>query len=344
MKRMQANFRLIFFLIILCRAYAGRDFDQMVPFQGDLSREKYGFSDDTEEILETSPFIIHANDKNQWEATNLNKESSSPFLFSGRKDLGDDETLNQLSEKEKLNIRGASLPGMFSDSENYQEYTNREIMEDISNQSRNRLTFSFIRDTFDYKNEDENFDKIYRNSDGTNIHGVFILKNDFYYVKGFVNLFYGLGLGLGYNKGRGVFTDEEGGKGDDYTDKVDFTFYTVPVDARFGLEIPLGSYLGLSFSGGPGVLGVVEHRTDRGHESDDRNKFQMGGGYFGSASLNIVVSSISRRTGVKILSRNGVSRFSANLEARYHSYFGFKDDNLAISGASFGIGFSYNFL
>ena len=333
MKRFWINFYSVFLLLLCSDSYAREKFNQIIPFQGE-GYEEQGYL--REEIEENSPFMIQPESSDEWKGNHSGARKPTPFLFSN------DFEAN-FSDDDKFNVYGTSLPGSFSKDDVYKDHENKKILRNAEEVNQSRVTFSFIKDEFDYENRGDNFEKIYRGSGSSNIYGILLFKNDFYYVTSFVNLFYGVGAGLGYNRGKGVFVEDSPGDNSKYNDRVSFILYTLPIDARLGVEIPLGRYLGISFSGGPSALGLVEHRSDRGHDENDRNKFQFGGGYFGSASLNFSISSILKKTGLKVLSGDRVSRFSANIEIRRHSYFGFEDDDLAISGTSFGAGFSYSF-
>ena len=71
---------------------------------------------------------------------------------------------------------------------------------------------------------------------------------------------------------------------------------------------------------------------------------QLSAGYFANAHLKIFLGYVMSRLGLKLYGGDAVSRFSMNLEMRIHDYSGFKERELAISGRSFGLGFTYDFL
>ena len=91
----------------------------------------------------------------------------------------------------------------FRDSEHYPEYKNKKILGQVKNRSDYRLTFLIMRDSFRYDNAYGNFDRVYRNSEKSDISGLLLLAQDWYLAQGFLRLLYGLGFGLGYSGGKG---------------------------------------------------------------------------------------------------------------------------------------------
>ncbi|MCY4645158.1 MAG: hypothetical protein OXB88_11125 [Bacteriovoracales bacterium] len=269
------------------------------------------------------------------------EEKMSYFLGNTVKE-GDEIDLN---EKQKLNLTGNTLIGEFSLSESYKKSKNRTILDNVVDKSSHRRTFFIIRDTFDYKSRSNNFSRIYRSPTKKNISIGFHIVDDRYYPKGWLRLFWGQGIGVGHNRGRGVFlgaTDLN--DSNSYMDRAQFSLYTIPLDLRLGIEISLGPHLAFEMLGGPSLLGIIERRSDRTDEDEDKYKRQFGVGYFGSANIKLMVSSFADKIGFKIYSQNWANRFSVNFKMRTHSYSGFKDEDLSIEGTSFGLGVTYDFL
>ena len=315
---------------VVCNSFAkGRDFNQHLPMM--VNHEA------PEDNTEKSPFLISG--QNNW-ALKEADELPSPFMSHTLKEIKS----IKLNEKEKLNVNGNTLPGEFSTSKSYREYKNKEILDEIRDKSKDRLTLLIIHDTFDYKNNTKSFERIYRDSKRKDIYGIFQIAYDYYYSKGFLNTLYGFGVGWGYSGGKGVFTNEDLDDPNSYTRKVRFSFHTIPLDLRMGVEFNLGRYFSLGAFGGPSVLGIIEYRSDREYGDKEKNKRQASIGYFSNVNLRVFMSSLIKRLGLKLYRQNVVNRFSINLEMRNHSYSQFKDKKMVIQGTSFGIGFTYDFM
>ena len=262
---------------------------------------------------------------------------------------------NTLKDAGKLVGPGekAALLGDFSSSERYLQHSNRDIIHGASLKSRSRLTFYFIRNTFEYQNSAGNFERIYRKSRQATPSGVLLIAHDYQHRLGFLSLLWGLGTGLGYHGGKGVFVGADLGQDDTYNLRAQFNFYHIPLELRLGWEVPLGRYLALSALLGPGALGIIEYRSDRKDGDRDKYHSQVGWGYFGNLSLKFIVGAMLDDVGLKLYARDSVSRFSVNLEMRTLRYLGFKyldsgeltngDRRLVVSGTSYGVGLSYDF-
>ena len=264
-------------------------------------------------------------------------EESSPFLQYTISD--------KQQSKPALNFRGNSLLGDFFAEESYYSYTNRDILDEVWGAEKGRLTFTFTRDDFSYINQSDNFEKIYRKHRDDSIRGMVSAAYDFYYFTSFLSGYYGLGLGFGYNNGRGIFINKGQHLDNDLSsiDRANFNLFTIPMDARLGFELGVTHYFSLDFSLGPSFLSIIENRNDRSYESGERNKIQFSPGYFMQGTFRVFLSSLMKGLGVKLYGSDGVNKFSLNFSARMQSYDRFKEDGLSISGQSFGVGFTYDF-
>lgn len=325
----------IIFCCIICDLFADdSSFEQYLPGMVDQELLK-----DNKDNTEKSPFLTFDQDSKELEESEPG-ELPSPFIDN----TAIPHKSIELNEKQKLNVKGNTLPGEFLTSKNYKGYSNKMILDEIRNKSKDRLTFFILHDTFDYKNKTHSFNRLYRDSKKIDVYGILLMAYDWYYSKGRFNILYGLGAGLGYNGGKGVFVGEDLSVPDSYTNRVQFNLYTIPLDLRLGTELALGRYLALGVFVGPSVLGIIEYRSDRRHSNREQNKVQVGMGYFSNIDLKILVGSIMQDLGLKLYSQNLVNQFSMNLEMRTHSYSRFKEKELAIGGTSFGLGFTYDFL
>ena len=316
---------------VVCHCFAsGRNFNQHLPTGvNHVAPEK-------DDDIEKSPFLVSGQESWVFEESD---ELPSPFISHGLKEV---EGI-KLNKKGTLNILGNTLPRKFSMSKSYKENKNKEILDKVRDQSKDRLTFLILHDNFDYKSNTNNFNRIYRDSPKRDIYGILQISYDWYYSPGFLDILYGLGTGWGHNGGKGVFLNRDSDDPPSYTQRVDFSLTTITLDLRMGVEFAFGRYFAFGVLGGPSVLGIIEYRSDR-EDSREQNKRQASIGYFTNANLRFFMSSIIERLGIKLFGQNSVNRFSMNLEMRAHSYSQFKEKKMAIKGTSFGLGLTYDFM
>lgn len=331
-------FLIQFFLNFYPIAQSWADSNQKVipyeTFSGDDTGDKIGNEiSNGDTSLKKSHFL--PSSKINFDEMMTQDEDQSPFLHQSVPD--------QDYKKPAADIRGHNVLGEFLETENYLNYTNRDILDEIRGLEKERLTLTFIRDDFSYTNDEGNFEKIYRDHKENSVRAMILCAYDLYYFNSFLNGYYGLGSGMGYNSGRGAVPEESSVVDSDYIDRVRFNLFTLPLDLRLGFELELTRYFSFNFVAGPSLMAIVENRNDRSHEDGDRNKIQFGSGYFMAGNLRIFLSSLIQRLGIKLYNSNKVSRFSINVNTRVQSYDHFKEEGLLVSGKSFGIGFTYDF-
>jgi hypothetical protein len=241
------------------------------------------------------------------------------------------------SSKTKLKSTGITVLGAETIPDEYIEYTNKDLNKKYRNKGKTNYGFTYFADTYSYTDEKNTFTRTYESSSEGTKGGALLISGERYFTRGMINLLWGVNLGVGFNTGKGIFTNSS------EQSKVKFNLWTLPLDLSFGFEIPLGSWLKVAASGGPSALGLWQSRSDREDKDAEKAVRQVGFGYAATGKLKFNLSTIFPQLGVDMTSTYDVSDFFMNLEARVQQYDNF-GDNIQVSGASFGLGFTFEFL
>ena len=158
-----------------------------------------------------------------------------------------------------------------------------------------------------------------------------------YFHRGFFDLAYGYNLGVGFASGRGVFANSQE-KSDARVD-----LWQAPFDLSATIEMNITRYIKIALSGGPSAMFLMQVRNDRDDGEKGKRRRQIGYGYFGSAKFKISLSEMFEDNAFALLRDSNVSRYYLNLEARTQNLDNFQDE-IKITGNSFGLGFSFEFL
>lgn len=290
---------------------------------------------------ETDPFLMEEN------ATVLiqqKADDSSPALMNGVKDEGQNTKTSERQEIGSFN----QLPQGGGNQTNLLEFKNSDLLKDMKDKGNKNFSFMFYKDTFDYKNQASDFDKVFRGDSSKQVRvsegGHKYLEvplmlrfsgHELFY-RGFVNFGWGIGLGLGYNSGKGRFTDGS-------SSQVNFSLWTVPVDFSLLMEFPILPWVKLSMTGGPSVLGLMQNRSDLPDGNKRKNINQMSTGYFAAAKVNLALSQIFPSASYEFLSAYKITRYFLSLEGRTQNYSNFQSSDLEVSGSSLGAGFTFEF-
>jgi hypothetical protein len=326
---------LVLFFLLLNPILSHADEEQggWIAMPGQLE-DNYGDSVASEEEIkekDTSAFISGQGD----EFLGNKDTKDSPFL------TGD---TSQFVGGGKEYVGGANIqaPGIVN-TKSFRTVKNEEILNRISGVWDSSFSVAYVQDTYDYKDRNGIFESVYRNGRESKNYGTLLLKFRERMASVF---FYGVNLGFGFNKGNGFFIPDASGSiiSSPEESNIEFKLYTVPLEVVLGLKMNLGSLLSLSLSGGPGVMGLWQHRDDREYQDDSKNIRQAGFGYCAEANLGINISRMSKQYGVDLFSAYQISNFSFDLFARNQSYSNFKQADLEISGLSFGVGLTFDYL
>jgi hypothetical protein len=282
------------------------------------------------EIKGDSPFVLGTSSGGSVENS---KAQGVDYIF----DHGVKEVSDKISPRQKYEDSGYTLPGTFEKQENYIDIDKKHVAKDFRKISTGSMNISFIKNDFDYQSTNDVINRTvgmgYKHIKG----GALYFRHDDYIVRrDLINAYWSLGAGVGYNSGKGIFID---GTRSDAT----FNLWEVPVDLGLGMEVPLYSWFKIAGTGGPSVLGLVQNRSDFKRGEDGKRKYQVSPGYFLNGQMKINLTGFNEETAYDLFTSSQITNLFLNLEARHQSYNKFQDD-IKISGTSFGIGFTFEYL
>ena len=90
-------------------------------------------------------------------------------------------------------------------------------------------------------------------------------------------------------------------------------------------------------------MGLFTNRDDLPRGDKDKERRQVNPGYYGLANLKINFSAIFKETSYEQYTENNLTNLYLDLSVRHHKYADFQE-NLEVSGQSFGLGFSFEYL
>ena len=252
--------------------------------------------------------------------------------------MGVDITEDEFFKKEKeapFNFLGTTIPGSF-------ENMNSKTVEAMAHKRTSGVTISYYLDRFNFKgNRSDIFNLIFEKSSRSRRFGMILISFQRYFFHDFSSLTpllsLGINMGFSHAKGKGHYFSgvEESG--------VLFTLWTIPLDFSLGMEFSLDQWIKISASGGPSLLALYQNRNDRNYGEEGKRRTQWGHGYFAAVKFQGGLSKFFPSMGFKSLAYNKISAYFFNVEARFQNYQKFKD-GFTVSGLSFGIGFTFEFL
>jgi hypothetical protein len=323
MKVKRKKLSLVSLLVLLCSNSFGigfdSDFGQVVPGQQ---------TDQFQNIKNKSDG--HVLDSNDRPMEKYKSDGNSP-LVPGQEDYGD-----TVSGKDSPTQFNANAPFSGLESDGYRVQTNEMILRRLVNKSEFLFAIDFYMNKFDYQDDRGIYDKTFGSNTGSK-GGSLNLSSDYYLSKGMVNFGMGAGAGLGYSTGKGIF--ESNGQ----VSEMNFNLYSIPLDLRFSMEIPIGRAAKLTGAAGPSGMILIQNRSDRDNKEDGKTIRQFGVGYFVEGKLKFNLSYLMPDTGFEYYKFHEVSFMSVDLMVRTQDYSGFSDE-ISISGMSYGIGVTFEFL
>lgn len=282
------------------------------------------------DIKGDSPYVLGGDSGGNVETA---KGGGTDYMFNhGVKEVSDMKT-----SKSQYEDIGYTAPGTFDKQENYIDIDKKHLAKDFRKLSAGAMNITFIKNDFDYQSKNDIINRTvgmgYKHIKG----GALYFRHDDYIVRrDLINAYWSLGAGVGYNSGKGIFVD---GTRSDAT----FNLWEVPVDLGVGMEVPLYSWFKIAGTGGPSVLGLMQNRSDFQRGEDGKRKFQVSPGYFMNGQMKINLSGFSENMAYDLFTSSEITNLFLNLEVRHQSYSNFQDD-IKISGTSFGVGFTFEYL
>ncbi len=326
---MKLKFIFVFFVLLtLSSCSTKKDFNQF------LSEQDRGFE------------YVKANNKNY--------KSSTPFISGSQEDiLGQQKTKREKSfflssnstDKETENLlKSARKPvnqlaaGSFGHTENYMTYGNSALVKKLKNKGNQTFGFVYFKDSYVYDDPSNNFVRTFETSTDSIKGGVLQLQFQKIITKGWLSFAWGINAGVGYNNGRGLFLD-----GEQTESETKFTLWTLPLDFSLALSLPITSWVKLSVYGGPSAMGLIQNRDDRDQKDPKKQRRQVSYGHFYGAKFHFSLTNIFKKTALHLYDQFDVTQYFVTFDARVHEYQNFQDV-LAISGTSFGVGFTFEYL
>lgn len=272
------------------------------------------------------------DEKSPYEAPQRRPESGSVHV-PGVLEHPEDLPANRKTDHVNAGIRVA---GEGARAESYIGMDGDQILKDVNRRGSYSYSFKYINDGYNYLDSNNVFNKTFQEGSGSIQGGYLHLGGERFLWRNYIDVAFTGQVGLGYNRGRGVFVDGE-------LSSTQMQLWLLPIDAGLSVAVPLGPWAVLRGAGGPSLMGVIQTRNDRAREDTARERRQMSVGYYAEGSLRLNLSRIFPSTGFSVFRDYRASNFYMDLVIRDHRYENFKDE-FTISGQSFGVGFSLDFL
>lgn len=301
--------------------YAGDDLQQSVL--GD------GLTPDALSALETkgkSPYVLGSDEDNPIEKLPV----KSDYLFNP-----DEADFNKKSSpKAEFEDVGQTLPGTFEKNENYIELDKAKMVRGFRKYVNYSLNLIFIKNDYDYTSQNNIIEETIKDHKGGAIH---LSYNEFLSKASFLNSFWTLGVGLGHSQGSGVFAKTRS------KSNTVMRLWEFPLTLGLGFEFPFTNVFKWQASAGPGVLVLSQNRSDKLKGEKGKNKYQFGQGFYADSKLQFNLSGHSDEEAYNLYITSQITNLYLDLVARYQYFGNFKDD-ITITGVSFGLGFTFEYL
>jgi hypothetical protein len=322
----KSKFSFLLLSLIVCSSTFATDLEHSVSgseVEDSLAKMK---TDNT-----TQPYIMQNSATEDLDRQPISKKSDPDVLFTKNKE---DLTIKDESRK-RLEDSGYTAPGTFEHQENYIEINKKEMAADFRKHSSGALNLTFIKNNFSYDSQNDIINKTLSGYKHVRGGALYIRSDQYFYRTAYLNSFWSLGAGLGFNSGRGIFVTG---------DRSDTTFrlWEIPVDAGIGLEIPIYHWFKISGTAGPSATGLYQNRSDFQQGEKGKNKIQVSYGEFANAQFKFNLSGFSDNMAYDLFTESKITNLFLNLEVRYQNYQNFQDE-IKISGTSYGIGFTFEY-
>jgi hypothetical protein len=243
---------------------------------------------------------------------------------------------------EMLRSYGVTIPNSMEGGTSYQRMSDRDLLKRFSNEGTRGFSFYYIRDQYDFFDSSGVYERTFGDTAARAVQGGSLhISFEKYWSHQSVWIGWSMNFGVGLAQGKGSFTS---GTAVAEQSETTFSLWTLPVDLGLVLEIPLGTWMKIGLSGGPSVMGLYQHRDDRDNSESGKRVRQISYGYYGKANLKFSLSHITPNLAVQNLKSYQMTKTYLTLEARIQSFENFQDEDVSITGSSFGIGFAFEYL
>ncbi len=232
---------------------------------------------------------------------------------------------------------GYTIPGSLEKQENYMEIDKAAMAKGFRKVADGALNITFIKNDFSYGSTNDVINRTITSGSKSVKGGYLLVRHDSYITRSFLlNTFWSLGAGIGFNSGKGYFVDGS-------RSEAVFKLWEFPVDLGVGLEIPLYHWFKIVGAGGASGMLLMQNRSDFEDKEKGKRKYQLSPGYFASAQFKINLTGFGGDAAYEAFTTSQITNLSMNLELRQQNYSSF-NDAISVSGTSFGIGFTFEYL
>ncbi|MBT3981581.1 MAG: hypothetical protein HOE90_09535 [Bacteriovoracaceae bacterium] len=249
----------------------------------------------------------------------------------------------KITNEDEVKSIEQKLPGEFADKDHYLKVSNKEIIDKATKIGNKNFSLMFYADDYTYKSKAGGFNTIFRaggrsayETSRSDIAPALKINYSRFLYRDKLYLGWGLGTGVGYNRGKGVFPGGE--LSDAY-----FYLWTIPLDIAAVAEVHFNSWVKFGAMAGPSVLGIIQHRTDLEKSDKRKSLTQMSPGFFFEGNMGFNLNKVLSRFGHLMLSDYDITKNYLTFGIRYQNYSNFKEAGSSVSGTSFGGGMTFEF-
>lgn len=181
------------------------------------------------------------------------------------------------------------------------------------------------------------YNSIFDGDKSRDFGGLFVHYERYFLRSEYMQFGCALGGGARFQSGKGKFASGE-------TSTTEFKLWTVPFDAHFLVGLSLGKFSNLEFSAGPAAMAFFQTRSDYEDGEKGKRLNQISYGYSARALWRISAANLMRKKMARLYRAQQISNYYVNLEARYEDFSHFQQEGIQVRGASFGLGFTFDFI
>lgn len=281
------------------------------------------------------PFVQGTNQKYSNDFSSSKESVALP-------DQGIDSGLEtKTSELEQIESNGYKLPMSLKTGSSYQRLNNNELLSRFHEKGSRNFSFFYLNDNYDISDKAGIYQRTFDNNAPKSMRGGSLnISLDDFWTHDSVFVGWEVNVGIGLSKGNGSFTS--GGVIAERSNTT-FSLWSVPVDLGLVFEVPLGRWLKVGVSGGPSVMGLFQNRNDKENNEKGKRVRQASFGYYGTANFKVSMSHLVPLQSVRNFKAYEMTKMYLTFQLRFQEFSNFNDD-LTITGTSFGLGMTFEYL
>jgi hypothetical protein len=322
---------LIFISISLSSNILAKDFRQFLPEMSEVATKK--------QINYLIKKYKKKNNKNNWEIYN-EKEDNKKNDEEIRKSKKESSYAGNIESK-NVNIKNFNKKDpYFYSSNKWKSLSETKIKDYLDNRNKiveHGVGINLLYNNLEYSNGTFDFSKTYKSTTNSSISMLALISYFKYINDSWFKLGLNINTGFGINTGQGYFS------GEDTLSYANFKLWSLPIDLGVSTDINLFELFSLNISAGPSFLFVVENRSDKTQESNERDSVQYSFGYYTNASLDINFYHLFPNYIFKIYKTYNAHSSYVSFFTRYSNYSKFQESSVSISGLCFGLGIKVEF-